>query len=70
MFVCLYPINVKTVEPIEAKIYEAIHMTPRKDNRHFFPGKNVETYYFENSLLYTEKSAKNNLNSIFHTVKP
>ena len=30
LFVCLYPINVKTVEPIKLKIVETTHVTPGK----------------------------------------
>ena len=45
LFVCLYPMNVKTAEPTKSKIFEATHITSGKVYC-WLTIKNVEIYYF------------------------
>ena len=62
--VCLYLKNVKTVEPIGPKFFVVTHMTPgkikEKSNLKKYCQEKMSTFIiFENTRIYTEKSAKN-----------
>ena len=60
MFVCLYPINIKTAEPIGPTIFEATHMTQGKVSG-FLEFKKISTILiaimtilFSDSCAYSE----------------